>query len=255
MPSSDSSHPVVYIAGDVHLLGAEGPFMAWLDWLATQPTARLIILGDLFEYWIDTNEAAHRYREVFMRLRQLRINGWRVDVVRGNREMVAGRRLDAELGQAMHWPSLDLQLGQRRIRVVHGDRLCGETGSRFMTAMLRGFWLRVCQLSNPEWIQDWVARSIRRGSVAKQRRNNLYRHPHIDARWLFAAARGVDTVIAGHIHEQRRRHLSCGEFILVGDWPPSGGHWVEGYADGRIALCQGQPDNNFSTVMRQQSPR
>lgn len=48
--------------------------------------------------------------------------------------------------------------------------------------------------------------------------------------------RGADVVVAGHIHLQRHWRLTGAELLLVGDWPPEGGHWVEGYADGRLVL-------------------
>lgn len=235
MPPTDA--PVVYIAGDVHLTGDGGPFMAWLDRLATRPAARLVILGDLFEYWIDTDESVQRYLGVFQRLRALRHLGWRIDLVLGNREMVSGRRLVAAVGVPVHWPSLVVPLGPRRIRVVHGDRLCGEVGHRALTALLRCFCFRAWQACHPDAVQDLVARWIRRASKAGQRRRRAgRRHPRIHPLWLLGAMRGVDAVVAGHIHLQRHWRLSGAELLLVGDWPPEGGHWVEGHADGRLVL-------------------
>lgn len=234
MPQSGPA-PILYIAGDVHLTGADGPFMVWLDHLATRPPAHLVILGDLFEYWIDTDESERRYRGVFQRLRALRHLGWRMDLVLGNREMVSGRRLVAAMGMPVHWPSLVVPLGPRRVRVVHGDRLCGEVGHRALTAWMGGFWFRVYQACHPDVVQDGVARWIRRASKAGQRRyRGGRRHPRLHPRWLRGAAQGVDAVVAGHIHLQRHWHLTGVELFLVGDWPPAGGHWVEGYADGRL---------------------
>ena len=64
--------PVLYIAGDIHLHGtpedAQSPFVRFLDRLAARPPARLVLLGDLFEYWLETDTAAARYEPVLSRL-------------------------------------------------------------------------------------------------------------------------------------------------------------------------------------------
>jgi UDP-2,3-diacylglucosamine pyrophosphatase LpxH len=56
----------------------------------------------------------------------------------------------------------------------------------------------------------------------------------IDRRRVQGAARGIDTLIAGHIHQSWRRRIGGVDMILVGDWPGRRGHWVEGFADGRL---------------------
>jgi UDP-2,3-diacylglucosamine pyrophosphatase LpxH len=56
----------------------------------------------------------------------------------------------------------------------------------------------------------------------------------IDRRRVQAAARGADTLVAGHIHQSWRRRLGGVDLILVGDWPGRLGQWVEGYPDGRL---------------------
>lgn len=247
-PVPASADPVLYIAGDVHLRSDDGPFLVWLDRLALRHPARLVILGDLFEYWVDTAGAAQRYAGTLAKLRSLRLLGWRVDVIRGNREQVAGRRLAVALGGRMHWPSFDVQLGPRLVRIVHGDRLCHDRGLRAMTAWLSSFWFSAYQACHPEWMQEAVARWIRRCSEAGHRRRAEQaaytprgRRPFLDPRRVRGAARGADTLVAGHIHEQWRRQVGGVDLLLVGDWPPSGGHWIEGFADGRLALCPPGP--------------
>ncbi|MBA3846357.1 MAG: UDP-2,3-diacylglucosamine diphosphatase, partial [Planctomycetes bacterium] len=43
---------MLYIAGDVHLVGGPSGFACWLDALQARSPARLVLLGDLFEYWL-----------------------------------------------------------------------------------------------------------------------------------------------------------------------------------------------------------
>lgn len=230
---SASAPPTLYIVGDIHLRAGEGPFPVFLDLLARRAPARLVILGDLFDYWLETADAVARYAPVLDRLRALTAAGWQLDLVRGNREMAAGRLLAATSGCTLHWPRLDLRLGARRVRVVHGDRLITDPGYRALRAWIGSFWHGAWQLLHPAAVQDLVARWLRRGS--RSQRPNAYRVISVDPRRAQAAARGpCDTLIAGHIHEQWRRTIGGVDLLLVGDWPDSIGQWIEGHADGRL---------------------
>ncbi|GEM_PF-2387119 len=233
-----SAFPLLYVAGDVHLDGSAGAFAPFLDILLGRPAARLVILGDLFDYWVESPAVARRHDGVLERLRRLNGRGWRLDLVCGNRELVAGRRLEVASASTLHWPSLDLTLGGRRLRVVHGDRLCYDPGYRFYAAWMRSFFWRAFAACFPPLVHEGIARWLRAASQAGQerRRRESARRTRvfIDRRRVQGAARGADTLIAGHIHQAWRRRIGGVDMILVGDWPASRGHWVEGYADGRL---------------------
>lgn len=237
-PASNNA-PALYIAGDVHLDGGANAFPEFLDHLATRAPARLVILGDLFEYWTETTEMAVLHDNVLGRLRRLRAAGWWLDLVLGNRELAGERLLAARSGCRVHWPSLDLVLAGRRIRIVHGDRLCHDPGYRAYAAFMRSFFWRAWHPAFPGVAHALVARFLRARSQAKQRRR--YERPpgsrprvFIDRRKVQGSARGCDTLIAGHIHQSWRRTIGGVDLILVGDWPAGVGHWVEVYADGRL---------------------
>lgn len=242
MPSPDpeprAPAPVLYVAGDVHLVDGGGPFAVFLDRLGQRAPARLIILGDLFDYWLESAACAARYAPVLERLRRLRAAGWRLDLVRGNRELAAGRGLEVASACRLHWPRLDVVIGQVRLRIVHGDRLMCDPGYRMFAAWMSSFWHRGWQLALPAVVQDAIARLLRRRSQASQvRRAHRGQRPFIDLRRVVAAGRGCDVVIAGHVHESWRRRLRGVDLILVGDWPGQHGHWLEVFSDGRIARC------------------
>jgi len=238
-----SHHPVLYIAGDVHLDGGANAFPAFLDQLASRPPARLIILGDLFEYWLETTAMAAMHEGVLGRLRRLKDVGWRLDLVLGNREFAAGRLLAVRSACQLHWPVLDVHLGTRRVRIVHGDRLCHDPSYRMFAAFMRAFFWRGWYPAFPGVAQDLVARFLRGRSRAKQRRR--YERPpgsrprvFIDRRKVQGSARTCDTLVAGHIHQSWRRTIGGVDMILVGDWPAGVGQWVEGYVDGRLERVQ-----------------
>jgi len=234
LETRNSKHKTqVYIAGDVHLGSPHGGvgFARWLDWLASRPPVRLVILGDLFEYWLESSAAVARHAVVLERLRQLRDRGWHIELVRGNREMVAGRRLEIAGGLRLH-RRLDLLVGGRRLRVVHGDRLCHDPGYRALAALMASFWQRAWQALHPPAMQDVVARWMRRRS--RGNRPMTGRRIFIDPRRVVASSRGCDHLIAGHVHQAWTRVVRGCPLTLVGDWPGSSGHWLEVQTDGRI---------------------
>jgi UDP-2,3-diacylglucosamine pyrophosphatase LpxH len=234
--------PILYIAGDVHLRGdepASGGFAAFLRHLAELPPARLVLLGDLFEYWLETRGSLLRYHDVLDRLRGLRRAGWHLDLVLGNRELTAGRQLAVASGCSMHWPSLTVSLGPTTVRVVHGDRICHDPAYHFFAAWMRSFWHRIWQDLHPAFLQDAVARGMRslsRGTVRSAPARSVARPPRvfIDRRRVQACGRGVDALVAGHIHQSWRRTIGGVDVLLVGDWPGGRGHWIEGFSDGRL---------------------
>lgn len=230
--------PILYIAGDVHHDGSDPAFGLWLDRLAQRPPARLVILGDLVEYWVDTPACFSRHAPVLDRLHSLRNAGWVVDVLRGNREMASGRGLEVACGGHLHWPRLDISLGPVRLRIVHGDRLMHDRGYRTWAVVARSFPFRIWQLLHPAAALELVATLIRSGSKGSrpydpERRKRIF----IDPRKVLAAARGADVLVAGHVHESWRRTIRSTDLILAGHWPHGSGHWVEGFADGRLERC------------------
>ncbi len=227
------AEPILYIAGDVHHDGSDPGFARWLDGLAQRTPARLVLLGDVVEWWIDGGSCADRHAPVLSRLRRLRDAGWRIDIIRGNREMVANRAFEIACGCRLVWPRLDVQLGPVRLRIVHGDRLVHDPGYHAWSALSRSFPFRWWQRLHPALMQELVALFMRRTSRGNRPATTM-RRIFIDPRRVRAAARGTDVLIAGHVHESWRRQVGGIDLILAGHWPWSRGHWVEGYADGRL---------------------
>ena len=165
------------------------------------------------------------------RLRALRARGWGVEVVRGNRELAAGRAFAVAAGARLH-DRLDLRLGAVRVRIVHGDRLVHDPRYRAWAAWVRSFPFAWFRRLVPTRLQEAFAAWMRRNSSGNQPRPG--RQLFIDPRRVRGAARGADVLLAGHVHESWRRRVGGVDLILVGHWPPGRGHWVEGWADGRL---------------------
>ena len=230
----------VYVAGDVHLHDASGPFMGFLDMLSQRKPARLIILGDLFEYWLETERSMKAYTGVFAAMKKLRDAGWQLDLVLGNRELSAGERLRISCAVAIHWPDLTLTFGEKRIRIIHGDRLCHDPAYHLMATVLRGFWSRAFHLCMPAIVHHFITGLIRKRSIgstktpsAKRRLNKVF----IDPRRVAAHKRHADMVIAGHIHRVIHQQVRGIELLVVGDWQLNAGYWVEIDEHGNTKMC------------------
>jgi UDP-2,3-diacylglucosamine pyrophosphatase LpxH len=227
MPGVDAT---LFVAGDVHLDGGPSAFAGFLDRLAQRPPARLVILGDLVDWWIESDGSVRRHAGVLGRLKALRRRGWWIEIVRGNREATAGRRLACAAGARLVWPAAEHRVGGLIVRIVHGDRLVHDPPYRAWAAVAASFPFRWWRLLHPAWMQVVVARLLRRGS----RGNRTGRRILLDRRRVAAAGRGADLLIAGHIHQAWRRTVGGVDLILAGDWPAGLERWVEVHPDGTV---------------------
>ena len=195
--ASASALPEVYVLGDTHVRGELPALTQFLTELAQRPPARLIFLGDVLDYWLDTEACVARHQPLFRQIRDLKAAGWCIEVIIGNREMNASRRFSGAVGWHVRWPYIDIPLHAplsqkphnppngveeaaslpqipRVIRIVHGDRLCDDSGYHLLFAMMRGFWMRYASRLIPEQVQDLIAGAVRRRSEAR----NHPRHRH-----------------------------------------------------------------------------
>lgn len=228
-----------YVVGDVHLRECAGPFMQFLRRLQQRQPARLVILGDLCEYWLETEVYVRRYRPLLDLLRALADAGWRLDFVLGNREFSVAERLLHAAQLTAHWPHLDLTFGERTLRIIHGDRLCHDPAYHMMAAVLRSFMVRILYRVVPALVQDGIVCIVRALSKGSDRHDNLYEQRiFVDPRRIAAHKRHAQIIIAGHIHDTWHKTVRGVELYLVGDWPQNIGHWIEIDVEGRIRQCR-----------------
>ena len=228
--------PTCHIIADLHL-GEEddAPLLSFLDELAHRPPGRLIILGDLFGYWLESPAVVRRHAPALASLRGLRHRGWTIDLVRGNRELVAGTMLERHGGLVLHPRGMRLTINGTRIRLLHGDSLCRDPWHRLLTAFLRGFWARGCLLSMPDALRQAIATTMRR--VSRQRHHD-HRAQHLgvlDPQRVAAATRDVDTLALGHLHAEHHRRIDGCTIMVCGAWHNGTGMWLEIDAMGGVS--------------------
>lgn len=114
------------VIADAHLGSVEGDGAVFLSFLEREAkgVARLVLLGDLFDLWLGSERLqTPGQRRVVEALRGLRRQGLRLWYVEGNRDYFLGRIFSPDPFEAVAPEQLDLQIGGRRVRFEHGDRI------------------------------------------------------------------------------------------------------------------------------------
>ena len=201
--------PPIFLASDVHLGAAppetERAFLAWLDYCG-QEASRVIINGDLFDFWFEYRHAIPRgHTRVLGALSSLVDSGVPVLFMGGNHDWWGGDFLTGEIGvEFLQEPTL-LDLEGRKTLLAHGDGLgSGDLGYRILRSVLRGGAARFAfRWLHPD-LGAWVARKVsstdahtQTPSVAKTARSEFLKN------WAFdqlTESPDLDLVALGHSH-------------------------------------------------------
>jgi UDP-2,3-diacylglucosamine hydrolase len=218
------------VIADVHARPGARAFPDFLAHLGRRPPTRLILLGDLFDYWLETDRCLRSYAAIIGGLADLRRAGWIIALVTGNREIMAGNRLARAARVTLHWPWLELTIGGRRCRCCHGDQMLDDPGYRLWSTWMRGKPMRLWSQAVPDWGQDLIARILRRTSSGREAPSRGARRrlqPALDGGRLAPIVAGVDLVLAGHLHIDQRLQMGRTEIQVLGDWSPERPRWLE----------------------------
>lgn len=194
------------IVGDLHL-DVEQPgqldrFERFLQGLNDCP--RLLILGDLFEFWFGDGQAATPGgRRAVRALKDLVETGCEVDVVPGNRDFLLGPGFERASGARVRVDGVLGRLhGGSTTLFIHGDELCTlDAGYQRLRRLLRSAPIRWVSRVVPGAVAGRLARRLRRAS-----RDALAAKPRADtelqrkAAAYLAESTGVTQVVCGHAH-------------------------------------------------------
>lgn len=222
------------IFADVHLKvqsdgeSVLGEFVDFLRAIDPAEFRRVIILGDLFDFWFEYRHVIFSgYFEVLRALADLRDAGVELHLVCGNHDFWAGRFLHGELGIEVHLDSFVLEENGCRAMFIHGDGLNAKDWryrwyKRFARApfVVWGF-----RLLHPDWAMGIAERASRTSRTLKEG------HPE-NGREVSAIrdyAQGVvergeaDIVFSGHTHQPDEGEWDApgggsGRYINAGDW-------------------------------------
>jgi UDP-2,3-diacylglucosamine hydrolase len=184
---------------------------------------RLVILGDLFDFWFEYKHAIPKeHTDVLLMLKELSRDGVRVDYVSGNHDFWMDDYFQTQIGLTMHRDSLEIEYAGRRIFMTHGDGLAkADRGYRFLKRVLY-------RKLPPDWaipLAKWVSGSSRHYT---SRRDHTFA-PDYER---FAEAKigeGYQAVFIGHLHIPVRKQFERGVYINTGDFIH---HFSYGRVDG-----------------------
>jgi len=222
------------IFSDVHLtVTPEGRermdvFVSFLRGLDPAEVERIVILGDLFDFWFEYRHVIFSgYFDVLCALAELRDGGVEFHFVCGNHDFWAGRFLEDRLDFTIHRGPVILELGGLRVLFAHGDGINPEDrGYRFYKRIARAKpVIRLFGLLHPDWAMA-IAQRVSKGSRHLFQAADLSQGSEVKPLQRFAretlTAGRADVVMCGHSHypvrEEYPTPTGTGLYINTGDW-------------------------------------
>jgi UDP-2,3-diacylglucosamine hydrolase len=228
--------------GDLHLDPEGGVrtdrFLRWLE--RTRGAPVLVILGDLFEYWIGSAQLAET-APVLAAMRASVEAGSAIALVPGNRDFLLDARFEERSGARVHPHGFVARTGAgERVLVVHGDELCTlDVGYQRLRRVLRSGAVRALAPRVPAFLARSVARRLRGASVrAVSQKPSRAMEQQRDACSELALRHGCRTLVCGHAHRFRDETLAGGVRWLVVDAFGDARDTLRVEGDGNVALVR-----------------
>lgn len=233
-PESPDSPRTTLLFSDVHLQVAERDresvqeFVAFLRWIAPSRVDRVIILGDLFDFWFEYRHVVFSgYFDVLRAFADLRDAGVEFHFICGNHDFWAGRFLEQQLGFRIHRHDATFDFGPQKVLLAHGDGLNTRDIGYLVYKRIAQFkpvvWL--FGLLHPDWAMG-LARLVSRHSRGAYRDTDPTKGGEIEPIRAFArkslAEGKADVVVCGHAHsptkETHPTPNGTGLYLNTGDW-------------------------------------
>ena len=184
--------------------------------------SHLYILGDLFEVWLGDDDPALEHQPVVDALQRLAAE-IPVYFMAGNRDFLLGRDFADRIGIGLLEEPHFLQLGERRILLIHGDTLCTDDHDyqRFRDMVRSAAWQSEF-LAQPLAERQRIAAGLRSDSASAmaQKSAAIMDVNQQAVRDCFDQNR-VDTIIHGHTHRPAvHRYGPELQRLVLGDWNP-----------------------------------
>ncbi len=181
---------------------------------------RLVILGDLFDFWFEYKHAIPKdHHHVLFLIAELVKSGITVDYISGNHDFWMDDFFVEHIGVNLHKDHLDLEYDGKKLHLIHGDGLApADRGYRFLKRILRNpvnIWLY--RKLPPDWAIPLAKK------VSGSSRQYTARRDHTFAKDYAAYARqklndGFDIVGIGHLHIPVYETWDEGTYINTGDF-------------------------------------
>lgn len=215
------------VLSDIHLGTRHCRAEALLAYLEQLDPRRLVLNGDIIDFWHMGRRWPAAHVAVAQRLLRFAKEGVEVHLLTGNHDDVLRRFVPHVLGHIRLDDHLELDLDGRRTLFVHGDL---ADGSHSTSAAVR--WVGGQAYDGIMALDSLVNRArtwlgYDRVSLLAQVKERLPIAASHIARYeaacaAYALARGCTAVVCGHIHLPRMREIMVGEvsvqYLNSGDW-------------------------------------
>jgi len=220
------------IVSDVHLDVTEDgratreAFVRFLDGVDTTRWRRLVIAGDLFDFWFEYRHVIFSgYFDVWRALARLHGDGVAIHFAVGNHDFWAGRFLVERLGFQIYPEPFHLEFGGMRALITHGDGLNPRDRSyRLYKRIARWNWVvGLFRLIHPDWAMA-IAQGVSRGSRHLFQEEDVSKGAEVEPQRLYAESVLEEGAadICGHSHypllRRYPRSQGDGYYINAGDW-------------------------------------
>ncbi len=219
-------------------------FLRFLRGIDPTSVERLVVLGDLFDFWFEYRHVIFSgYFDVLRCFADLRDKGVRLYFVCGNHDLWAGRFLREQLGFEIARDRLVLSLGNHKAIFLHGDGVNPrDIGYRvYKRIATLPIVIGAFRLLHPDWAMG-IARWVSHGSRTLFQPEDISKGPEVEpirtlARTLIIEGE-ADWVFCGHSHypviETFPGPSGPGTYVNTGDWLYHRSY-VE-YSDGAVTL-------------------
>jgi UDP-2,3-diacylglucosamine hydrolase len=222
------------ILSDAHLsVAPEGRkimnlVVAFLRELEPKEIRRIIVLGDLFDFWFEYKHVIFSgYFDVLRAFADLHDAGVELWFICGNHDFWTGRFLEEHLGFAVYPDPFTVELDGRRVHLAHGDGL-NPKDWRYRIYKRIARWPLVVwafRLLHPDWAMA-IAQGVSRRSRSMFSPADPRQRSEIGPLRSYAenmlASGEADVVLCGHSHYPIREEFptpeGTGLYINTGDW-------------------------------------
>lgn len=191
-------------------------------------TAKLYILGDLFEVWIGDDVETSTSKIVARALSSLAARGVQISFIAGNRDFLIGDGFASAARMRLLNDGCVEKLSAQQVVLSHGDIYCTEDieYQNFRKTMRDPRWISAF-LTRPVAVRQQMAQALRKESMSQGKEKQQYLMDVAEAAIIAGFEKSqTRLMIHGHthrpaIHTHFVKGASC-KRIVLGDWSDVG---------------------------------